>query len=161
RGRSRLFMVGIGSAPNSFLMTRAAELGRGTFTLIGSVSEVEERMKSLFEKLESPVVTSLSATLPGGSDMTPRILPHPYPPPPAPHGRRPGPVAARPRLGAPDGTVEIKGMIGDRPWIVRLPVAKAADGAGLSKLWARRKIDDAEVGRTLGALSADDADKAI
>ena len=29
RGRSRIFMVGIGSAPNSYLMTRAAELGRG------------------------------------------------------------------------------------------------------------------------------------
>jgi Vault protein inter-alpha-trypsin domain/von Willebrand factor type A domain len=32
RGRSRVFMVGIGSAPNTFLMTRAAELGRGAFT---------------------------------------------------------------------------------------------------------------------------------
>ena len=38
RGRSRLFMVGIGSAPNSVLMTRAAALGRGTFTLIGAAS---------------------------------------------------------------------------------------------------------------------------
>ena len=27
-GRSRVFMVGIGSAPNSHLMSRAAELGR-------------------------------------------------------------------------------------------------------------------------------------
>ena len=33
RGRSRVFMVGIGSAPNSYLMTRAAELGRGTFPI--------------------------------------------------------------------------------------------------------------------------------
>ncbi len=54
RGRSRIFMVGIGSAPNSFLMTRAAELGRGTFTHIGSVDQVEERMRTLFDKLESP-----------------------------------------------------------------------------------------------------------
>src|SRR5262249_30192898 len=37
RGRSRVFMVGIGSAPNTFLMARAAELGRGAFTHIGSV----------------------------------------------------------------------------------------------------------------------------
>ena len=49
RGRSRVFMVGIGSAPNSFLMTRAAEIGRGTFTHIGSVDQVEERMRALFE----------------------------------------------------------------------------------------------------------------
>ncbi len=33
RGRSRVFMVGIGSAPNTYLMSRAAELGRGTFTI--------------------------------------------------------------------------------------------------------------------------------
>ena len=58
RGRSRVFMVGIGSAPNSFLMTRAAELGRGTFTHIGSVEQVEERMRDLFAKLESPAVTA-------------------------------------------------------------------------------------------------------
>src|SRR5690606_1440430 len=32
RGRSRVFMVGIGSAPNSFLMNRMAEVGRGTYT---------------------------------------------------------------------------------------------------------------------------------
>ena len=62
RGRSRIFMVGIGSAPNSFLMTRAAELGRGTFTHIGSVEQVEERMRTLFGKLESPAVTNLTAT---------------------------------------------------------------------------------------------------
>ena len=62
RGRSRVFMVGIGSAPNSFLMTRAAELGRGLFTHIGSVEQVESRMRELFGKLESPAVTQLSVT---------------------------------------------------------------------------------------------------
>ena len=57
RGRSRIFMVGIGSAPNTFLMTRAAELGRGAFTHIGSTEQVEERMRGLFAKLENPAVT--------------------------------------------------------------------------------------------------------
>ena len=67
RGRSRVFMVGIGSAPNSFLMTRAAEIGRGTFTHIGSAEQVEERMRALFEKLESPAVTNLAATFSDGA----------------------------------------------------------------------------------------------
>ena len=49
------------------------------------------------------------------------------------------------------GSVEIKGRIGDRPWIVTLPLANAAEGKGLSKLWARRKIADAEVARTHAA----------
>ncbi|MFN5279425.1 marine proteobacterial sortase target protein, partial [Bradyrhizobium sp.] len=59
RGRSRIFMVGIGSAPNTYLMTRAAELGRGTFTHIGSVEQVDERMRDLFAKLENAAVTTL------------------------------------------------------------------------------------------------------
>jgi Ca-activated chloride channel family protein len=72
RGRSRVFMVGIGSAPNSYLMTRAAELGRGTFTHIGAVEQVEERMRALYAKLESPVVTNLTATFSAaGADVTP------------------------------------------------------------------------------------------
>src|SRR5919112_5327384 len=65
RGRSRVFMVGIGSAPNSFLMNRAAELGRGTFTHIGSTEQVQNRMRDLFTKLESPVVTGLTAKFSG------------------------------------------------------------------------------------------------
>src|SRR5262249_9942035 len=79
RGRSRVFMVGIGSAPNTFLMTRAAEIGRGTFTHIGSVDEVEERMRALFEKLESPAVTNLTASFSAGpADVTPALLPDLY-----------------------------------------------------------------------------------
>ena len=42
-----------------------------------------------------------------------------------------------------------------------LPLANAAEGKGLSKLWARRKIDDAEVARTLRQATPEDADKTI
>jgi Ca-activated chloride channel homolog len=52
-------------------------------------------------------------------------------------------------------------MIGDQPWIVTLPLAGAAEGRGLSKLWARRKIADAEVARTLRQLAPDEGDRRI
>ena len=153
RGRSHLFMVGIGSAPNSFLMTRAAELGRGTYTHIGSIEEVEERMRALVEKLESPAVTDLSAAFSAaGADVSPVELPDLY------HG---DPVALTARVRTLAGTVEITGMIGDRPWAVTLPLAQAAPASGIAKLWARRKITDAEVAQTLGKLSSDDADRRI
>ena len=42
-----------------------------------------------------------------------------------------------------------------------LPLAKAAEGAGLSKLWARRKIADAEVARTLRTITPEEADQRI
>ena len=40
-GDRRLFTVGIGPAPNTFFMTKAAQFGRGTFTFIGDVREVQ------------------------------------------------------------------------------------------------------------------------
>jgi Ca-activated chloride channel homolog len=153
RGRSRIFMVGIGSAPNSFLMTRAAELGRGTFTHIGSVDQVEERMRALIAKLESPAVTNLTATFSGvRADATPGVLPDLY---------RGEPLALAAKVSALTGTLEVKGMFGDQPWIVTLPLAGAAEGRGLSKLWARRKIADAEVARTLRQITPDEADQRI
>ena len=62
-GRSRLFTVGIGSAPNSYFMRRASELGRGTFTEIGSEDQVLTRMSALFAKLEKPVMVGLKAVM--------------------------------------------------------------------------------------------------
>ena len=154
RGRSRVFMVGIGSAPNSFLMTRAAEIGRGTFTHIGSVDQVETRMRELFDKLEKP----------GRHRASPR--------PSRRRGRHdarrccPISIAASrwcspPRSARSPARSRSTACIGDRPWIVRLPLAKAADGQGLSKLWARRKIADAEVARTLRQIDAEEADRRI
>jgi Ca-activated chloride channel family protein len=153
RGRSRIFMVGIGSAPNTYLMTRAAEIGRGTFTHIGSVEQVEERMRGLFARLENPAVTNLAAKFSEASaDMTPAALPDVY---------RDEPLVLAARLDKLAGSVEIKGRIGDRPWSVTLPLINAAEGKGLSKLWARRKIADAEVARTTRQATPDDADKTI
>ncbi|WP_249134835.1 marine proteobacterial sortase target protein [Bradyrhizobium sp. AUGA SZCCT0222] len=153
RGRSRIFMVGIGSAPNTHLMTRAAELGRGAFTHIGSVEQVEERMRGLFSKLENPAVTNLTAKFSDATaDITPSAIPDLY---------RDEPLILAARLDKLAGSVEIKGRIGDRPWVVTLPLANAAEGKGLSKLWARRKIADAEVARTTRQESPEDADKTI
>jgi Ca-activated chloride channel homolog len=45
--------------------------------------------------------------------------------------------------------------------VVTLPLANAAEGKGLSKLWARRKIADAEVARTTQQVKPEDADKTI
>lgn len=153
RGRSRVFMVGIGSAPNSYLMTRAAELGGGAFMQIGSVDQVQERMKQLVDKLESPAMTNVDVAISSGSaDVTPRILPDLY------HGET---LVLAAKVKHLTGEVEVRGLIDGKGWSVSLPVAGAAEGAGISKLWARRKIDDTEVAQTLRQISREDADKRI
>ncbi|BAM86603.1 conserved hypothetical protein [Bradyrhizobium oligotrophicum S58] len=153
RGRSRIFMVGIGSAPNTYLMTRASELGRGAFTHIGSVEQVEERMRDLFAKLENPVVTGLSASFSEASvDLTPAVLPDVY---------RNEPLVLAAKLDRLAGSLQLKGRIGDQPWTITLPLAGAAEGKGLSKLWARRKIGDAEVAKTMRQMTPEESDGAI
>ncbi|NGM49213.1 marine proteobacterial sortase target protein [Caulobacter sp. 602-2] len=153
RGRSKVFMVGIGSAPNTYLMGRAAELGRGTFTHIGSTDEVETAMRTLFDKLESPVATNLVARFEGtGSDAAPAVLPDLY---------RGEPVTLAARVDDLDGVVTIGGFIDGRPWETRVRLRDAEAGKGISKLWARRKITDAEVARTLAQITEDEADARV
>ena len=153
RGRTRVFMVGIGSAPNSYLMTRAAELGRGTFTQIGEGVQVVEKMKDLFGKIGNPVITDIRAQIFGSTaKITPEQLPDLY---------RGEPVMLMADSGSLSGVLKITGLIGDQPWEVKLPLAEAAQGKGISKLWARRKIAELEVASTLGQIAQADADKAV
>jgi len=138
RGDARVFTVGIGSAPNTHFMTKAAELGRGTFTLIGSEDQVAARMGELFNKLENPAMTDIAVTFAGANaqDITPNPMPDLY---------RGEPVVLTAQLdGTSAGKLQITGKTGDQPWRVELDVAKASRGNGIAKLWARRKIDDLE-----------------
>jgi len=152
-GRSRLFMVGIGSAPNGHLMRHAAEIGRGSFTEIRDLAQVDARTRALYAKLESPAVTDLTATFSvPGAEVTPGALPDLY---------RGEPLVFAARLPEIGGTVTVSGRVGGRPWSRTLPLAGAAPGAGISKVWARSRIGETETARITGRLGTDAADAAI
>ena len=53
-GTSRLFTVGIGSAPNSHFMRRAADIGRGSFTFIGSSTEIRSKNAVVIKTIKKP-----------------------------------------------------------------------------------------------------------
>jgi Ca-activated chloride channel homolog len=135
-GDSRLFTVGIGSAPNSHFMSKAAQAGRGTFTYIGKVNEVKEKMSALFAKLESPVLKGVQVTWPQAKsnvpvEMWPRRVPDLY------LGE---PIVVSAMLDETEGDVKLSGLNGDAPWQTTLPLASASDGAGMGVVWAREKI---------------------
>ena len=153
-GRSRLFMVGIGSAPNGHLMRHAAEIGRGSFTEIRSLDQVAERTRALYAKLEEPAVTDLVATF---SDRSARATPDPLP-----DLYRGEPVVFAARLDHPPaGTLTVSGRIGGRPWSRTLPLAGAAPGVGIAKVWARSKVGAAETARITGRLGPEAVDAAV
>lgn len=141
RGRSRVFTIGIGSAPNSFFMRRAAEMGRGTFTQIGDISQVTQRMTAFFEKLENPVLTGLRAEVTGGnlSDVSPNPLPDLY------AGE---PIVLAALMDQAKGTLTISGDYAGQPWQVSMDLTNATTGNGIGKLWARRKIASLESSRS-------------
>lgn len=129
----RLFTVGIGSAPNSHFMNGAARMGRGTFTYIGSTSEVKDRMTELFSKLENPVLTDIRVE---SSDPTaaisPALIPDLYLGEPL--------VVAVQSSG--QGTLRVRGRIGARAWETTVTMQPSSEERGIGKLWARRKIEE-------------------
>jgi Ca-activated chloride channel family protein len=132
-GSSRLFTVGIGAGPNSHFLRSAARLGRGTFTYIGSVTEVQEKMSALFEKLERPVLTNVELHFDDPAvEMWPQRVPDLY------SGE---PVVVAVRLSAPSSRVTATGKLGDHDWNDVHSLSVTSSEAGVGKLWARRKIE--------------------
>ncbi|MCC6139405.1 MAG: marine proteobacterial sortase target protein [Nitrospira sp.] len=131
-GTSRLFTIGIGSAPNSHFMRNAAEFGRGTFTHIGSTSEVMAQMDAIFRKLERPVLTDITvAGLNDQIEMFPSRIPDLY------EGE---PVVLAIKGRALPSSVTITGMIGNQPWMTAVALSEQDQREGLSVYWARQKI---------------------
>lgn len=133
-GDTRLFTIGIGSAPNSHFMTKAAELGRGTFTYIGRIDEVQEKMAALFAKLESPVLKGLEVLWPEGAhaESWPARLPDLY------AGE---PVVVAAALQRLEGSVRVRGTREGRLWEAQVPLAQSVGNAGMGSLWARGKVE--------------------
>ena len=133
-GDSRLFTVGIGSAPNGHFMTRAAEFGHGTFTYVGDVREVEEKMGRLFAILESPVLTGIEVAWPAGAavEAWPARVPDLY------LGE---PVVVSARIQGDADQVAVSGRRGAETWTAAMGMAGSRRGPGASVLWARRKIE--------------------
>lgn len=132
-GDSRLFTVGIGSAPNSYFMRNIAERGKGTFTYIGNVKEVQERMQELYTKLENPLLTDIRLSLSNRADV--EMFPDPIP---DLYLGEPVTLVARTEA-VPDQFV-LSGYIAGRYWEKEINTRAAGESEGISILWARQKI---------------------
>jgi Ca-activated chloride channel family protein len=133
---ARLFTVGIGSAPNSWFMRKAAETGRGTFTIISALHEVGEKMDRLFKKLENPQVTNIDVQWPSGVIVAsyPSVVPDLYlGEPVVVKARASGEVRAGDR-------VRVVGDSVDGAWSNELALGGHPQSAGVGALWARAKI---------------------
>ena len=139
-GNNRLFTVGIGSAPNTWFMRKAAEVGRGSYTLISDLRDVKNKMLQLFSKLERPVLTDISISFNGMSqpELYPATVPDLY------AGE---PVLADARWQSADisGEIIISGSQGEHTWNRTLQLTpQTAAQQQLAKRFAYRKIEALE-----------------
>jgi Ca-activated chloride channel family protein len=132
-GESRLFTVGIGAAPNSHFMRNAARFGRGTFTYIGDVQQVQERMSELFAKLDAPVMTSITVhSSESIAESWPERVPDLY---------RGEPLVVAMRIHDANAKITLHGSIGNEKWSKELTLPAAGANEGIARLWGREKIE--------------------
>lgn len=144
-GYSRLFTVGIGSAPNTYFMSEAAEMGRGTFTYIGSTDQVHQRMTDLLSKLKHPSLTDIELLL-STSIKNPKQKIEVYPKKISDlYLGEPLVVSykvSQPSLELvePLSKITLMGRYRNQDWQRQLPKTVSSRQAGLNVLWARKKI---------------------
>ena len=137
-GNARLYTVAIGSAPNFFLATKMAQFGRGTFTHIADISEIQQQMERLFESIESPVLTDVKLTFTGveTAEVYPDHIPDLF-------LHQPLTIFGRISKGSA-GTLHLTARSGNDPYeaSIALDASKAAFHPGITTLWARQRVED-------------------
>ncbi|VAV94471.1 Inter-alpha-trypsin inhibitor domain protein [hydrothermal vent metagenome] len=139
-GDSRLFVVGIGSAPNRYFVSRAARLGRGTDLVIADLDEVAEKMARFLSKLDRPAMRDIAASFVKTKNS--QIWPNPVP---DLYFNEPLMILAK--LSDADDTLTLSGGLGKGNWTAKLDLSNATQGKGIATLWARAKIRNLEEGR--------------
>ncbi|MBT8132360.1 MAG: marine proteobacterial sortase target protein [Gammaproteobacteria bacterium] len=131
-GNTRLFSVGIGSAPNAWFMRKSARFGRGTYTHIGGDHMIEERMESLLARLESPVLRDIEIEAPPGAIVSPERIGDLY---------ADEPIVVRAKLQSAKGNFRLRGRRANLPWSKTVQVPGQDDNPGVAALWARGRIE--------------------
>jgi Ca-activated chloride channel homolog len=133
-GDARIFSFGVGSAPNTYLLERMAELGRGASAYLDAPGTDARVVDELFSRLERPILTDLEIEWGGAvvTEVYPSRLPDLVPGRPVMIvGRTRGGANQPIRLTANDGTRRVEQL---------LSFADGLDHSAIEKLWARAKI---------------------
>jgi Ca-activated chloride channel family protein len=139
---SRLFTIGIGSAPNSHFMVRAARVGRGTFTYIGKSEEVEQKISQLLTKISQPILTDVELYNLDGSvpEYWPAQIDDVY---------QSDPVTVSFKMPADQlQPVIISGHINGQYWQQQLDFNQGRAAVGIDLLWANTQITALELSQS-------------
>ncbi len=138
---SRLFTVGIGHAPNTHFMSKAAKFGRGSYTYINNLDQVSDKMEKLFTKINQAKLKNITIDIMSNNSMDveqyPQRIPDLY------SGE---PIMLLLKSEQPLNKLSLSGTMADQNWQQTLIVNnKITNTKGQTKnlntVWARQKIE--------------------
>jgi len=146
----RLHTIGIGSAPNRYFMSHAAESGKGTYRYIGQLNEVKHQMKALFDQINRPVMTNIKVDWPNKDvEFYPFNIPDLYAGMPLMLTAKWDKVSEPPKTVEEFSaakrntlkTIRVSGDLARTHWQQELKIKQTKNQNGIPTLWAREKID--------------------
>ena len=139
RRNARLFTFGIGNSVNRFLIENMGAEGRGASEIVTLGDDADAAAKRFVERTRSPVLTDIQVRVEGGDvhDLTPEHVPDMF---------SQGPLVIFGRYDKPGpAKIKLAGRLGGRPWSRTIDVvfpASGDSGEGVTKAWARQRMDD-------------------
>ena len=130
-GDARLFTVAIGSAPNSYFMRKAAEIGRGTYTFIGEMNQVEQEMNYLWDRIERPALADICVDWGQDAETYPDVIPDLY------AGE---PLWLTAKFDSLPQSVTLCGHFGGKGWQQTVLLDQAPDSEIVATLWAKTRL---------------------
>lgn len=139
RQNARMFTFGIGNGVNQFLIDAMSVEGRGGSETVTLADQADKAVAKFINRTHSPILTDVGVKFEGVqvSDVSPSAVPDVF------AGQ---PVIVTGRFTKPGkGKVVLSGLMGSDSWSREVPVefgAQGTGGAGVTSLWARRRIED-------------------
>ena len=145
-GGTRLHVVGIGPAPNRWLMKELARTGRGSYESIGSREQVAAKISDLLGRTERAAITDVALEWDGAApvDVSPDPIPDLY-------AGRPLVVTARLADGQPAPRLRVWGRAPGGPVTLDAAFRSVPSGSGIACRWARARVASLESARVKGA----------
>lgn len=137
-GHARIFGLGVGAAPNRFLLDGLSTVGRGAVSYVGMTETVEQVVGRFYRRIASPALRDISidwGTLPVKDVAPQRIADLFVGQPIVVYGRY---------ANEGTGTVVVEGWQGRTKarFEVEVDLAEGSSGTGLRSMWARTRIEE-------------------
>ncbi len=141
-GDARLFTIAIGPAPNNYFMSKAAMFGKGTYTHIAALDQVNDAMSHLFAQLSRPALTDVAVTWNTSNvEQSPSVIADLYMDQPLIITSK---TPINKALGAP--AFVVSGLSGDsnnkQTWSEQIKLNSDGRTTGIARLWARNKVEE-------------------